>query len=315
VFNYNDTAVYNNGLAATSTGTIVAGVNLIQGQFTYAGVSVTAASALFLMSVRMTGADGSSAANAGTSAAAIKALTGTNANGVYWINLPTVGPKPIYCIMDSTVDGGGWMMALKTSGSGSTFCYTAGYWTNFTTLNASDTTRNANDAKYDTFHYFSSKDLLAIWPDIAYSGGTFALPSASYGNVWCWEKKNYYGGSSQTLQWFFSSVNNYTFFGPPSSYPISYPYCPEAGNSANPTVFSQQPLAAFYGANSTACAGKQTRWGMVYNENSPGDFGSADVCGGIGLGTNTGNMSSGDFYGCCGNIGINRGARVEMYVR
>jgi hypothetical protein len=44
--------------------------------------------------------DGSSAVNAGASAAAIKTLTGANVNGLYWINLPTVGPTQVYCIMN-----------------------------------------------------------------------------------------------------------------------------------------------------------------------------------------------------------------------
>ena len=44
--------------------------------------------------------DGSTAARAGTSAVSIKALTGTNTNGIYWIDFPTVGPTQVYCIMD-----------------------------------------------------------------------------------------------------------------------------------------------------------------------------------------------------------------------
>lgn len=51
--------------------------------------------------------DGSSYATAATSAAAIKALTGTSSNGLYWVNLPTVGPQQVYCDMNTA--GGGWM--------------------------------------------------------------------------------------------------------------------------------------------------------------------------------------------------------------
>ena len=49
--------------------------------------------------------DGSTAAQAAPSATYIKNLTGTNTNGVYWINLPTVGPTRTYCIMDSARSG------------------------------------------------------------------------------------------------------------------------------------------------------------------------------------------------------------------
>jgi hypothetical protein len=46
--------------------------------------------------------DGSSADNAGASAAAIKAMTGTIFDGMYWINLPTMGPTHMYCIMSQS---------------------------------------------------------------------------------------------------------------------------------------------------------------------------------------------------------------------
>jgi len=65
--------------------------------------------------------DGSTEALAATSAAAIKALTGTTTDGVYWINIPTVGPIQLYC--DMSTDGGGWMMlgyAGSTSAVGDT---------------------------------------------------------------------------------------------------------------------------------------------------------------------------------------------------
>lgn len=55
--------------------------------------------------------DGSSILSAGDSALAIKNLTGTTANGLYWINLGNgQGPQQVYCIMDDAIDGGGWMV-------------------------------------------------------------------------------------------------------------------------------------------------------------------------------------------------------------
>ena len=117
--------------------------------------------------------DGSTSERAAPSALYIKNLTATNTNGVYWINLPVVGATQVYCIMDTAVDGGGWMMAMKAT-RGTTFPYDSGYWTAVNTLNPTDTTRNDGDAKFNTMNYFPSKDLLALWPDIPseYGGGT-----------------------------------------------------------------------------------------------------------------------------------------------
>ena len=48
---------------------------------------------------------------AGTSAAQLKSTFNYNENGYYWINLGNgQGPQQVFCIMDSAVDGGGWMV-------------------------------------------------------------------------------------------------------------------------------------------------------------------------------------------------------------
>ena len=73
--------------------------------------------------------------------------------------------------------------------------------------------------------------------------------------------------------------------------------------------------------NYTGNAGAKVRWGFAWNENGPGlfpngDQGSNDVSGGIGMGSGYGNYSAGDRISCCQNsTGINRTARVEIYVR
>jgi hypothetical protein len=251
--------------------------------------------------------DGSTAARAAPSALYIKNLTGTTTNGVYWINLPTVGATQVYCIMDSAVDGGGWMMAMKAT-RGTTFNYDSTHWTTATTLNPSDNTRNDADAKFHSMNYFQGKDLLALWPDIPYNygggtGGSLSLPTY---NNWCWMKNNYNSGSRQALINYFSIVNNVEFI------PINTPAVKGAERG---TVFSSQggtPSRAFYGINFTINGTWRVRWGFAYNEND--NWLSNDVTGGIGLAVTS--YSAGDYIQCCQDqTGINRSARVEVYVR
>lgn len=61
----------------------------------------------------------------------------TLGNGYYWINLPVVGPKLIYCIADKNFFGGGWMLAMRSIYGSKTFGYTSKHWTYNSTLNAS----------------------------------------------------------------------------------------------------------------------------------------------------------------------------------
>lgn len=61
-------------------------------------------------------ADGSTKGKAAVSASAIKTLTGTNTDGVYWIQpSPGAPAQQVYCIMDSTWDGGGWMIVAHNN--------------------------------------------------------------------------------------------------------------------------------------------------------------------------------------------------------
>ena len=77
---------------------------------------------------------GSSSSCPGASAEAIKDATGTNTDGVYWILVNGVATQ-VYSIMNSAMDGGGWMLAMKGANTGNTFGYSADYWTTTNTLN------------------------------------------------------------------------------------------------------------------------------------------------------------------------------------
>jgi hypothetical protein len=66
--------------------------------------------------------DGSSAGNAAPSASYLVSL-GITTNGYYYINLPTVEPTQIYCILDPAVDGGGWMVLWGAASGATNYTY------------------------------------------------------------------------------------------------------------------------------------------------------------------------------------------------
>lgn len=251
--------------------------------------------------------DGSTALLAANSAADIKTLTGTNANGVYWINLPTVGATQHFCIMDSAYDGGGWMMALKAT-RGTTFQYSANYWTTANTLNPTENNQNDGDAKFNSFNYYQGKDLLARWPDIGGPGGG-AGGSINNLGCWIWLQNNYanrLGSTTTSTMLNLFSTASRLFIQDAILY----------SGWAN-GVFSSQTDIRFYGFNWTD--NMNCRWGFGWNENGGGLYpngatGSDDVSGGIGMSYQS--YSAGDAISCCQNTtGINRSARVEIYVR
>ena len=255
--------------------------------------------------------DGSSAAKAAPSAKYIQSAFSNYTDGVYWINLPVVGPTQIYCILNSAVDGGGWMMMMKAI-AGTEFQYSSSHWTTITTLSTTDNTRNNANAKFNTMNYFAAKDMLALWPDITTVGGSLSLAS-SYG--WSWLQNSFNNGVRITPINFFNTVSR-LFIRDATTF---------SGYSSS--IFSSQNSVKFYGFNYQNLAATPTakvRWGFAWNENNPlavfpgGEETSNDVSGGIGMGglfATAINYSAGDQYTCCGVQGINRSARVEIYIR
>jgi hypothetical protein len=264
--------------------------------------------------------DGLSSATAGASAAQLKADFGYNTDGVYWINLPVVGPTQIYCIMNSAYDGGGWMMAMKAT-TGTTFQYSSAHWTTNTTLNPTDNTRNNADAKFNTMNYFPAKDLLAIWPDITTGTGG----SITGQGVWTWLENNFNVRSERIplINFFGSSVGT----GVTAAGSGLFKKDAKTFSGWASGIFSSQTDVRFYGFNYNPYpvgGNAQVRWGFGWNENSEGLFpgsayspylGTNDVSGGIGMSWGP-NYSAGDYIACCNDsTGINRSARVEVYVR
>ena len=246
--------------------------------------------------------DGSTADKAALSAADIKTVNAAAGDGVYWINLPSSGPKQVYCIMNSTFDGGGWMLAMKAT-RGTTFNWGSSYWTSTNLLNENSVNTADGDAKYHVFNEFQTKDMLAIWPDIGNGG---CVSGSNRG--WTWLQNNFYSGNRTTLPTFFNAVDRYIL--------------QDANGHCGIAQFSKQADVRFYGYNYRNNGGwARTRWGYGWNENGGGFFpngnmDSDDVSGGIGMTSNFGNYSAGDRINCCQNqTGINRSARVEIYVR
>ena len=212
--------------------------------------------------------------------------------------------------MDSSVDGGGWMMALKAT-RGNTFYYDSSYWTVVNTLNPTSLNRNDGDAKFDIMNYYPVKDMLALWPDITTNGGS--LTSNKFG-CWTWLEKDIPTNRISLINLF--NTASRTFIKDAKTF------------SGWGTPFTSQTDVRFYGFNyynNQPSNGPKVRWGFGWNENGGGlypngDMGSDDASGGIGLRGNqqqTGSLySAGDINGCCvDNNGINRSARVEIYIR
>jgi hypothetical protein len=260
--------------------------------------------------------DGSSSAKAAPSAKYLQNAFNNNNDGAYWINLPYVGPTKLYCLLSTTIDGGGWMMMMKAT-RGTTFSYSSSYWTSVNTLNPTYYDRADADSKFDAMNYFYAKDMMALWPDIASnygsgSGGSVNLIS-SYNN-WCWLQNNFNNGIRITPVSFFANSTK-LFFRDASTF------------SGKGAPFSSQTDVRFYGYNYTSGNGGDVRWGFGWNENGGGLYpngveGSNDVTGGIGMSgafttASSGyNYSAGDQISCCQNsTGINRSARLEIYIR
>lgn len=300
--------------------------------------------------------DGSTSLRAAVDAKSIQETFGITTDGVYWINLPVVGPTQVYCIMDPNCAGGGWMLAMKGAANAATFQYTSTHWTTYSLLNSTDNNRNANDAKFNTFNYFPSKDLLAIFPD-QYTGGDIPFNTTyndrGYGG-WTWVENDFSERRTSLTDFF---VKNSTTIK--SSIGYVFPYCgiePKSDPKHTNRIWVSGVGWAYGNSPWTSQTGYQVygfnlvtsdrpyfqngirqaynwgvRWGFMFN--NEGDANTCDCMCGIGVGPSNatgtfgtfnggqnGVFSAGDATSLPSNplydrIGINRSARVEIYVR
>ena len=257
---------------------------------------------------------GSSSDNAAESCKEILDNYPSSSDGVYWINLPTVGATQCYCLMDSNYDGGGWTLAMKAS-NGTTFKYSANYWTTSNTLNETNVNRDDGDAKYEVMNHFLAKDMMAIFPDISNIG----TESGSIDNLttWSWLENDFYNtGSRITLLSIFSG-STVTLSGTDIDRTNSDPR--NEFDGFHSTYFSYQTRSdgthyKFYGFNKNY-SNRSVRWGLLWNNERT--INTGDCASGIGLHSKWGNFSAGDKFtwNKVNSKGMNRSARVEIYVR
>lgn len=247
--------------------------------------------------------DGSTKEQAAKSCRAIRDLNSSKftKDGVFWIDLPKAGVTQVFCLMNPQVDGGGWMLALKTSRSGATFQFDSHHWTDAgSTLNPDSLNRDANDAKFAVFNVFPAQHILGLWPDIGRVGGSLQLND--YG-AWSWLVHNFDQGRQTSLVEFFRNRQNHH---------ISHPHHFKGWNDHG-HPFSGQGCHAWFGFNYLHNHHNRVRWGFGWNNEC--DAGSNDVTGGIGLSRGL-HWSAGDHIGCCqSHTGQNRQMAAQIYVR
>lgn len=268
---------------------------------------------------------GKTEACAAPSAQAIKDLTNTNSNGVYWILVSGVATQ-VYSIMDSAMDGGGWMLAMKGANNTATFNYSSNYWTTANTLNTASPAPNSastnTDAKYSVFNSVQASKVMAIFPDSPVKGGAVSAASQNYGWTWIENMPNpantaIYPGRPTQGDYVGKTLRE-LFAGDEEIYlreaTLESPYNPFG------TVFSTQISVRFFGFNYTSTANNnRARWGFGWNENDNTTYPTAnqdtnDVSGGIGL--DRANWNAGNVNGCCTNrTGLAGQMKFELYVK
>jgi hypothetical protein len=242
-------------------------------------------------------------------------------NGYYWIDLPVVGPKYIYCIMDPAYFGGGWMLAMRSVKNSKTFRYRSPHWTTNQTLkstkkeidahinniNPSDLnissignkiyeTNTDLDAKFDTFNYFKAKEWMAIFYPVDRNGrkltGGGDFKENSRGWIWYENKLNYNGNYYSPME-LFQVLDNPKGNGRAFNRNIDLrPSGVRADQLAKfrvdgkTQIWSGQAGFNFYGINYEyerhfEWRGNSVRWGFSWNNEWDAD--TTDVYAGIGL--------------------------------
>jgi hypothetical protein len=165
----------------------------------------------------------------------------------------------------------------------------------------------------------SIKDIMALWPDTGYTGGSISQTEA-----WSWLIRDYfYGGTRVPVITGLSQSNSRdaTTHFLNTSEPSNF-----SGFSTNIWTTQNPSRRSVLGGtdhlnNGFGAPSADTRWGFAWNENAFNDFTSMDAIGGIAItlwkaSANPNIASAGDITTCCqATVGLNRTMRVEMYGR
>lgn len=210
---------------------------------------------------------GSTAQCAAGSAMEIKRATGTNMDGQYWIMVNGV-PTLTYCIMNSVMSGGGWMLAMKGKETSSVLDYGDTLWTDTNVLNANYPQRWKNndpyrdtDAKFGVFAYAKGNQIMALFPEQtgfaggAISAGTTGNTSVAYGFSWI---------ETTTSMRPWSAYNAGSVNGNPAGWGgTSYNVAHTGGPTATPTCVNVATTLTNLFSTASRCAFRQVQY--TYN--------------------------------------------------
>lgn len=222
---------------------------------------------------------GSSSTCPATSPQEIYNLYGTTTNGTYWLRVGGVATE-VYVVMDRSASWGSgyWILLMKGTQGSNNFGYNSTYFTsNSSTLNTNSLTNDVStDAKFSVYNNMPVSQLLAVLRNPA--NGTIR----SQGEI----ANNSFGGhtwidtvTSSPATAFTQLTTNRVVNGNQRDNIPNIKYYETSSRTTQ--VFSYQTGQAQYGFSLT-CGDKDTRWGIVWNNEST-NLTSCDAYVGIGL--------------------------------
>jgi len=127
--------------------------------------------------------DGSTSAKAAPSALYIKKITGTTSDGVYWIKASEAATaQQIYCVMDNSWDGGGWMILANNAATD--IVYQSSHIPRLTARAAYVGTNGANSYTSTNNFSINAKDIgINQWAWCAWSTTFKNITTYSYGSM------------------------------------------------------------------------------------------------------------------------------------
>ena len=255
-------------------------------------------------------------------------------NGVYNI-FCNGAEKPTYCIMNRDYDGGGWMLLMKMK-HGDTFSYDSKHWTQATELNPSDNSLLVrDDAKFPVYNHVGMKDIMVIFLTENRVGGhlTPAQQTTEGARGWVWICNDWFNRGER--------VNGMVGFGVSRLAPTSNAMDFDRQGIEERLWSSQEYNGQIHGrvvigghsalqANGRGVVSANdwgsVRLGMVFNENEINDYLSTDAWCGIGGGGSEatrdwnqqapfGSFSAGDYFYCCGTVGMHGKVKALVFGR